>query len=126
MTDINTFDPNHIEPLTVSDSAIEHIKQQLAKNADSVGFRLYVSKAGCSGLMYKVGYVINIIPTDLVFPVDDELNIYVDVYSYPFVKGTHIDIQKQGLNVVLTYKNPNAQGNCGCGESFIVEGDAND
>jgi iron-sulfur cluster assembly accessory protein len=123
MSEVKQFDPNTIDPVTLSDKAIKHVKAQLKKQADSVGFRLYVTRTGCTGYMYKVDYVTDVIATDLVFPIDDDLTIYVDSISYPFIKGTHVVLEKKGLNEVLIYQNPNAEGNCGCGESFVIPGD---
>ncbi len=37
-----------------------------------------------------------------------------------FVDGTDIDFQRQGLNASFVFRNPNATGECGCGESFTV------
>ena len=36
------------------------------------------------------------------------------------VQGTVIDYVTEGLNSALTFKNPNATAECGCGESFSV------
>jgi iron-sulfur cluster assembly protein len=38
----------------------------------------------------------------------------------PFVDGTEIDFQREGLNAQFVFRNPNATGECGCGESFTV------
>ena len=35
-------------------------------------------------------------------------------------EGTVIDYEKQGINQIFVYKNPNATGSCGCGESFTT------
>ena len=36
------------------------------------------------------------------------------------IDGTEIDFQRQGLNATFVFRNPNATGECGCGESFTV------
>ena len=38
-----------------------------------------------------------------------------------FVEGTEIDYQRQGINAAFVFRNPNATGECGCGESFTVD-----
>jgi len=121
MSTVHYHRPDTSEPITFSESAKAHIAKQMEKKAGALGFRLCVNKAGCSGLMYNVGYVINEVPTDLVFELDRTLTVYIDINSYPFIKGTHVDLKKQGINEVLVYQNPNAKGQCGCGESFIVD-----
>ena len=35
-------------------------------------------------------------------------------------QGTEIDLVVEGLNSTLKFRNPNAQMECGCGESFGV------
>jgi len=44
----------------------------------------------------------------------------VDDKSLPLVDGTVIDFRRQGLNASFVFHNPNATGECGCGESFTV------
>jgi len=51
----------------------------------------------------------------------DGLRLVVDAKSLPYVDGTRIDFQRQGLNAAFVFDNPNATGGCGCGESFTVE-----
>ncbi|HAW92287.1 TPA: iron-sulfur cluster assembly protein IscA, partial [Candidatus Azambacteria bacterium] len=34
--------------------------------------------------------------------------------------GTQLDFVKEGLNEGFQFKNPNVNGECGCGESFTV------
>lgn len=42
------------------------------------------------------------------------------IEALPLVRGTEIDLVVEGLNSVLKFRNPNAQVECGCGESFGV------
>jgi iron-sulfur cluster assembly protein len=44
----------------------------------------------------------------------------VDGASLPAIDGTRIDFVRQGLNESFRFENPNARGECGCGESFTV------
>jgi len=50
----------------------------------------------------------------------DGIRVVVDPKSLPLVDGTLIDFQRQGLNASFVFHNPNATGECGCGESFTV------
>jgi iron-sulfur cluster assembly protein len=50
----------------------------------------------------------------------DGIRVVVDPKSLPLVEGTLIDFQRQGLNASFVFHNPNATGECGCGESFTV------
>jgi iron-sulfur cluster assembly protein len=50
----------------------------------------------------------------------DGLPLIVNDKSLALVQGTVIDFQRQGLNASFVFHNPNATGECGCGESFTV------
>ena len=50
----------------------------------------------------------------------DGVKLIVDGKSMPLIDGTVIDFQRQGLNASFVFHNPNATGECGCGESFTV------
>ena len=108
------------EQIRVTDKASAHIKREMAKEADVIGFRIAVGKTGCSGWMYTVDFVREPGPDDLVFPVAEGLDIYVDPKSFEFIKGTEVDFVQEGLTRQLKFKNPNVTSECGCGESFSV------
>lgn len=109
------------ERLTLSESALKHVKRHLANNQMAVGLRLSVSKTGCSGLAYVVDFVEKEQASDLQIAIDDELTVYIDKKSYPYLKGSTIDYVKQGLNHKFVFNNPNQTGACGCGESFTID-----
>jgi len=44
----------------------------------------------------------------------------VDPKSLLYIDGTEMDFVKQGVNEGFEFTNPNAKGECGCGESFSV------
>ena len=49
-----------------------------------------------------------------------DISIVVDPEIMTLIQGTEIDFIDEGLNQVFKFKNPNATGECGCGESFSV------
>ena len=53
--------------VTLSESAARHVSKYLAKRGRGVGVRLGVKTTGCSGLAYKLEYVDEIAPEDIVF-----------------------------------------------------------
>ena len=65
-----------------------------------------------------IGYNIQI-SGDEVFE-NQGVKIVVDPKSLVYLKGTQMDYVKQGVNEGFEFKNPNAKGECGCGESFSV------
>jgi len=50
----------------------------------------------------------------------DGVPLIVNDKNLALVEGTVIDFQRQGLNASFVFHNPNATGECGCGESFTV------
>lgn len=103
-----------------SQAATDHILSYLKKSTGQTAVRLSVKKTGCSGLSYVVDYVQAPMEGDLMMPLIDEVLVYIDKGSYPFLKDMHVDYVKQGLNHKLVFSNPNQTGQCGCGESFTV------
>jgi iron-sulfur cluster assembly protein len=105
--------------ISVTDKAAEHMNKLLSSRGKGIGIRLGVKNAGCSGMAYVIEYVDELVQEDQVFE-DKGVKIIIDSKSLPFVNGTEIDFQKQGLNEAFTFNNPNAKASCGCGESFSV------
>ncbi|HSG90348.1 MAG TPA: iron-sulfur cluster assembly accessory protein [Pseudomonadales bacterium] len=115
---VETFDPI-ATGVSMTPAAAAHARRQLDR-AGARAVRLAVTKSGCSGFMYQLEYVTEPLATDREFPVGDGLSVYVDPEALPLVGGTEIDLVVEGLNSVLKFRNPNAQVECGCGESFGV------
>lgn len=119
---VETYNPEN-DPsvaVTMTDAAIEHTRGQLEQEEGALGVRLAARKAGCSGFMYHVEFVSTIDGDDRVFPVADDLSVYVDPDSLPLVGGTEIDFVQDGLSRVFKFNNPRAKDTCGCGESFTI------
>jgi len=109
------------EWVTFTASAIEHVKREMAKaNPRPAGFRVGVTRTGCSGMAYVVDFAEEISADDLVFKVDPDLDVYVDSKSFQVIKGTRVDFLRDGLNRLFQFKNPNVKSECGCGESFNI------
>jgi len=118
---INIHQPN-LKPVTMTQAAIAHVLSEIKKNhPKAAGFRLFLSTAGCSGMMYKIEIIDKINPDDICFPACDLFKIYIDKKAYPFVQGTEVDFVTEGLNQIFKYKNPNETAACGCGESFTID-----
>ena len=106
--------------ITMTDAAREQARRELA-DEKARGLRLAVKPSGCSGYMYVLDYVREPQQDDRAFSFDDGVTVYVDQKSLPILNGTEIDYVREGLNRFFKFRNPNAQGECGCGESFSVQ-----
>lgn len=105
--------------ISLTTQAAEHISKHIEKRGSGLGLRLGVRLTGCSGMAYEVDYVDEQHDNDQVFEAHG-VKIFVDPRSLPFVDGTTIDYEKQGLRAAFKFSNPNEKAACGCGESFMV------
>ena len=105
--------------IKVSEAAAQRAKTFLANRGSGRGLRLGVKTTGCSGLAYVLEFVDELNPDDQVFE-DNGIKIIIDGKSLVYLDGTQLDFAKEGLNEGFQFNNPNANGECGCGESFNV------
>jgi len=105
--------------ITLTDTAIQHVRQQLEQRGEGVGIRVGVKTTGCSGMAYVLEFVDDVEVSDEVFEFQG-VKLVVDPKSLVYIDGTQMDFVKEGLNEGFEFKNPNAAGECGCGESFTV------
>ena len=105
--------------ISLTPSAAERVRSRLASRGYGLGLRLSVKATGCSGYSYIVDYADSTSPDDLVFE-DQGIKLYVDPASFPALDGTRVDFVRKGLNESFQFENPNAKGECGCGESFTL------
>ncbi len=110
-------------PVQMTQAALDHVRGQMSKN-NAAALRFGVNKSGCSGYMYVLDFVDEAQQQDAqasqAFEVGDGVTIYIDSQLLPILHGTRIDYVTEGLNACMKFENPNAQGECGCGESFTV------
>jgi iron-sulfur cluster assembly protein len=105
--------------ITITPAARERMRHFLA-DTPAAGVRFGVKRTGCSGFAYVVDLADSMGADDQAIEVDG-VRLIVDPKSLPLVDGTVIDFRRQGLNASFVFHNPNATGECGCGESFTVE-----
>ncbi|MBU1365175.1 MAG: iron-sulfur cluster assembly protein IscA [Gammaproteobacteria bacterium] len=105
--------------VTLSDKAATHVANFLAKRGKGIGLRLGVRTSGCSGMAYKLEFVDEVNPDDLVFE-HNGVKVIVDAKSLPYLDGMELDFAREGLNEGFKFNNPNVKDQCGCGESFNV------
>lgn len=105
--------------ITLTQVAARRIQGFLSEKPAAKGFKIALKKYGCSGWGYDVSLPTIIDKGDLVF-TDKGISIIVPESIVEKIQGMTIDYEKQGINYVFTYNNPQATGSCGCGESFTT------
>ncbi|MBL8431241.1 MAG: iron-sulfur cluster assembly protein IscA [Dechloromonas sp.] len=105
--------------VSLSDKAAKHVANYLVKRGKGLGLRLGVRTSGCSGMAYKLEFVDEVSPGDLVFE-SNGVKVFVDARSLPYLDGMELDYAREGLSEGFKFNNPNVKDQCGCGESFNV------
>jgi iron-sulfur cluster assembly accessory protein len=104
--------------ITVTDSAVQHLRSLLdsQSGAEGKGLRVQIAKGGCSGLQYemlldarKAGDAV-VEREGVEFLVDDE--------SAQLLRGATLDYHDGLTGTGFQIVNPNAARTCGCGSSF--------
>ena len=106
--------------ITLAPAALERVQGYLAAEPAKAGLRFGVKRTGCSGWGYVIGLADAVEPGDAVSE-QAGVRILVDADSLALVDGTEIDFLKAGLNEQFVFRNPKAQAECGCGESFTTD-----
>jgi iron-sulfur cluster assembly protein len=105
--------------ITVTESAAKHIANTLDKRGNGIGLRVGVSKSGCSGFSYVLGFADEIGENDEIFEAHG-VKVLVAKENLSYLEGLELDFVKEGLNQSFKFNNPNAKNACGCGTSFGV------
>ncbi len=105
--------------VTMTSAASERVKSFMKNRGKGLGLRLGIKTTGCSGLAYVLEFVDDLNDGDQVFEIDG-VKIIIDGKSLVYLNGIELDFVKEGLNEGFKFTNPNAKGECGCGESFNV------
>ncbi|TYL47297.1 HesB/IscA family protein [Marinomonas sp. IMCC 4694] len=113
---VATFDP--VSSVSLTASAQKYFASKLVKQPGKL-IRLSTKESGCTGFAYVLDIVDMASAEDTVLAFG-EVNLAVDSQSVVILKGTEIDLVREGVNEVVKFKNPNVVAECGCGESFSV------
>ena len=114
---VETFDVS--VPLRVTESAAEHFRSSLAESGKPA-VRISVQESGCTGFKYVMDQVADAEPGDSTVNLDNGIQVFVAEDALGLLRGTELDMVREGINHVLKFKNPNVVAECGCGESFTV------
>ena len=105
--------------LCLTPRAEARVLEYLRRRGSGVGLRVGVTETGCSGYSYVLDYADEVNSEDVVMK-QNELSIVVARESLPLLEGTEVDFIQKDLNEQFVFSNPNATGECGCGESFTI------
>lgn len=103
--------------ITLTESAINRVRDMMNKRESGVGLRIGVVKSGCSGYSYALDYADEVGEADVVIEQGD-VKVVVNEDAVPMLDGMELDFVKEGLNQSFKFRNPNVTSECGCGESF--------
>ncbi|MGH8183695.1 MAG: HesB/IscA family protein [Rhodanobacteraceae bacterium] len=106
--------------IELTPSAAARMRDFLAKTPAAPGVRFGIKRTGCSGFGYTVDLAKEVTEDDRIFDLDG-IKLVVEAKALPFVEGTRIDFVRHGINAAFEFHNPNATGECGCGESFTID-----
>ena len=108
------------ESIEITKKAATRIKAILeAEKKDGYALRLSVVGGGCSGMNYNIAFDNKKGEFDKVYK-SMGIEIYCDLQSWLYLKGTTIDFSDDILSGGFKIENPNASRTCGCGTSFSV------
>jgi iron-sulfur cluster assembly protein len=104
--------------LSVTDSAVNKVKDFAAKMPDAGGkaLRVFIQGGGCSGFQYGFTFD-DQKPNDYVLKVKD-ITVVVDKASSLKLHGATVDWIEDFRGAGFSVANPNAESGCGCGKSF--------
>jgi iron-sulfur cluster assembly protein len=105
--------------IALTSSAVEYIKNFMARRGGGQGLRVGVKKSGCSGFAYVLDFADSINTDDVVYE-QDGVKVIVASSNLAYLDGMELDYVREGLNSFFKFNNPNVKDSCGCGESFSV------
>ncbi|HEX8574290.1 MAG TPA: iron-sulfur cluster assembly accessory protein [Allosphingosinicella sp.] len=106
--------------LTLTPGAEARVAALMARAPEgTIGVKLSTPRRGCSGLAYSVDYVAE------ASPLDERIDtpggaFFIDGASVLYLIGSTMDWREDDFTAGFVFENPNAKGQCGCGESFTV------
>ena len=103
--------------VTLTENALKRARAFAA--AAAPGLRIGVKRTGGSGLAYVVTHPDPVGADDVVFD-QQGVRVVINRQDLAVIDGTVVDFVREGLNEAFRFRNPNAKGECGCGESFTV------
>lgn len=117
--------PEQKAVMALTENAAKRIESLLAKRKSSdkekpVGVRVGIKSRGCNGLSYTMNYATEKKKLDEEVH-DHGVTVWIDSAALMHIIGTTMDYVEDDLSAEFVFHNPNAEGSCGCGESFTTK-----
>lgn len=109
-----------LEPLTLTEAAVNRIKQICESKPEVIGLRIGVKQRGCSGLTYTLDYATQKDQHDIEI-IKDDVRVFINKKAQLTLLGSEMDFRDDKITSEFVFSNPNVTGTCGCGESFTVK-----
>ena len=102
-----------------ANAAAEIIRQRGLRGTPEARIRIGVRGGGCTGFTYVFEWADEVKKTDKEFAAHGAA-IVVDPKSLVYLGGMQLDFVRNMMGHGFKFNNPNAKGECGCGESVQV------
>jgi iron-sulfur cluster assembly protein len=101
---------------------VERIKQLVEADAEeNKSLRIEVKMGGCAGIAYNFSLVSKPEEGDAQVECEEGIFVYIAKKAVFFILNSELDYVDLGnFSKKFIFRNPNAKGGCGCGESFAV------
>jgi iron-sulfur cluster assembly protein len=117
---VETQPPPAAAPITgieITAAAAGEIARQRAKRGTpEAAIRVGIRGGGCTGFTYVFEWADEPRPTDKVFHAHG-VTVVTDPKSFVYLRGMQLDFVRGMMGHGFKFNNPNAKGECGCGES---------
>jgi iron-sulfur cluster assembly protein len=100
-------------------SAGAKVRALAVREAQGNFLRVAISGGGCNGLSYKMRFVGEAKPADILVR-SEGVEVLVDPKSALYLRGTQLDYSDKMIGGGFKFSNPNAKASCSCGESFSL------
>lgn len=110
------------QAMELTEAAAARIKELLVKR-EKPYLKIGVRTRGCNGMTYTMNYADDGDKGKFDEVVTHEasgVKVIIDPGALMHVIGTKMDFVQDRLRSEFIFENPNAKGECGCGESFNV------
>lgn len=113
--------PADVAPITLTDAAAKQVLTMFEqeKLPEEAGLRVAIIGGGCSGLSYKLAFESASRKRDKIYVING-VRVFMDPKSALYLRGTQLDFVDSLNGTGFTFSNPNAEAECGCGQSFTA------